>query len=331
MTRRVKNIKKLHTTSRMTCIFNFAVALAVLAIAFAAPTTTKKGYSFDLQINAKLPPPISYPVSDPLDGNPYQVLVGVSGNAGFQDGLASDASTTVTAPQFVWSDTTRVVYFVDSKNHLIRAVDATNTVVTVGGVGGVGFNGDGLVATSAAFSRPRGISGAGDRLVVCDLGNARVRAIDLVSTKVSTIAGSGVHGYSGDGSLAVNAELFSPYAVWADSSSIEGGGAGDVYFTELHKCTIRKISGVDGTINTIVGQAGQCSYNGDSHLGPATLISKPKSIFGTSGDGTSPAVIYFTEYGSNLARKLAADNKIVTIAGGADPKALVNEGDGGFE
>ncbi len=295
----------------MSPLLALAVSLAVLQVAFSA-------FSFDEQINGKLPPDLTYPYSKPVvDGNPYSILVGKSGNSGTQNGLASASSTTITAPQFIWSDYNGV-YFTDSQNNLIRAVDASGNVLTFAGTGTPGFNGDNKAATSTTFSRPRGVSGDKTRLIVCDTVNSRIRAITLGTTNtVTTIAGNGNHGYSGDGGQATSAELWSPYAVWVNEAN------GDIYFTELHKCTIRKVSGISGVITTIAGVVGTCAYNGD---GSATIthLKLPRAIFGDAA-----ANIFFVEFGSNIVRKLSA-GVVKTIAGGVsnDPKNLINSGDG---
>ena len=307
----------------MTLFFSLVISFVGLQLVSSVLTTPHKGYSFEKQADAALPPPVSYTHSPPQNGNPYQILVGVSGDAGIQDGPASAASTTITAPQFVWADTTGVVYFTDAKNHLIRAVDTSNNVITLAGTGSAGFNGDGSAATSTSLSRPRGISGAGDRLIVCDLGNKRVRAITIgtaTTNTVSTIAGTGVQGYSGEGVAATSAELWSPYGVWIDES--QSTSQGDIYFTELHQCTIRKISGPDGTITTVAGVPGTCDSNGDSNPATSTFLNLPRAIF-----GTKTGAIYFTEFGSNLARKLQGSS-IVTIAGTGSAQALIDQGDG---
>eukprot|EP01042_Synura_sphagnicola_P015774 gene15774-19980_t len=138
---------------------------------------------------------------------------------------------------------------------------------------------------------------------------------------IHTVAGSANRGYSGDGGLATNAELHSPYGVWVD------GATDDFYFTELHMCTIRKVEKSSGIITTVAGVAGTCGNNGDSNAAVNTLLNKPRAIFGLSGVG---GAVYFTEFGSNLARKLdPVGGSIVTIAGGKDPQKLTNEGDGG--
>ncbi len=149
--------------------------------------------TFDEQINGKVPLDLNSPYSKTVvDENPYSILVGKSGNSGTQNGLASASSTSITAPQFIWSDFHEVLYFTDSKDNLIRAVDASDNVLTFAGTGAPGFNEENKAATPTTFSRPRGVSGDKNRLIVCDTVNSRIRAITLETINtVTTSAGNG--------------------------------------------------------------------------------------------------------------------------------------------
>eukprot|EP01040_Poterioochromonas_malhamensis_P014982 gene14982-biopygen3473 len=242
----------------MSLFASFIVALSLLQVVLGtAPgndnTTPKNGYSFDLQSDAAIPPPVNYDFTTPVDGNPYTVIAGT---------------------------------------------------------------GDGGAYVMAKLNKPRGISGSASGVWIADTGNARIRFVNLRRT-IQTVAGSANRGYSGDGGLATNAELHSPYGVWVDASN------DDFYFTELHMCTIRKVEKSSGIITTVAGVAGTCDSNGDSNPALNTFLNKPRAIFGSGG------AVYFTEFGSNLARKLdPVGGSIVTIAGGKDAQKLTNEGDG---
>jgi hypothetical protein len=107
------------------------------------------------------------------------------------------------------------LYFSDMLNHRIRRVDfAANTIETVAGNGTAGFGGDGGPATQAMLNTPRKINfGPDGRLYVGDTQNHRIRAIDLATGTITTVAGTGTPGYDGDNKPAVDAQLNRPNGV----------------------------------------------------------------------------------------------------------------------
>ena len=121
-------------------------------------------------------------------------------------------------------------------SHLLAAVPIllwlplplrAQTTVTVAGTGSPGFTGDGGLAAQAAVNNPYGLAiGPDGALYFCEIGNHRVRRVDLATKRISTVAGSGKKGYSGDGGPALNADLNEPYEVRFD-------GAGNMYFAEM--------------------------------------------------------------------------------------------------
>src|SRR5579862_8456892 len=100
---------------------------------------------------------------------------------------------------------------------LSAALAAAQTTVTIAGTGVAGFSGDGGPAAEAQLNNPYGlVAGPDGALYFCEIGNHRIRRLDLQTHRISTAAGSGRKGYSGDGGPALDAALNEPYEVRFD-------------------------------------------------------------------------------------------------------------------
>ena len=169
-----------------------------------------------------------------------------SDTAGFSGdgGLATKAL--LDSPLGLAVDGDGVLYIADSGNSRIRAVDTAGNINTIAGTGDAGFSGDGGPATAAKLSTPTDVAvGPADKLYIADANNNRIRVVDLAGGNISTFAGSGTSGFSGDGGPATQAELNNPSAVAVHSD-------GTVYITESLNNRIRKVS-TGNLITTLVG------------------------------------------------------------------------------
>ena len=120
-------------------------------------------------------------------------------------------------------------------------------ITTYAGNGTPTYAGDGGPATSASFNDPIGIAiDAAGNIYVADLNNNRIRKINKTTGIISTVAGNGTAGFSGDGGLAVSASLNNPSGVCVDN-------AGNIYIADDQNFRIRKVDAVTGIINTIAG------------------------------------------------------------------------------
>ncbi len=140
------------------------------------------------------------------------------------------------------------LYIADSWNHCVRKVDAVSGAVsTIAGTGKKGFSGDGAPATMATFDFVMCITlnPATDVLHIADLNNHRIRAVDLKSGLVTTVAGNGKKGVPKDGDLAAESPLVDPRAVVQD-------GMGNVWILERGGHALRVVV-PDGTIKTLAG------------------------------------------------------------------------------
>ena len=126
-------------------------------------------------------------------------------------------------------------------------------------------------ATQTSLSQPFGIStGPEGALYVCEVGSHTVRRVDLVSGQMTTVAGCGRKGYSGDGGPAIQAELNEPYEVRFDHR-------GNMLFVEMQIHVVRRVDRFTGIILTIAGM-GTAGFSGDNGPATAAQLNQPHSI-----------------------------------------------------
>ena len=233
-----------------------------------------------------------------------------TGTAGFAGDNGAAASAQLNSPQGVAVDGSGNVYIADTQNSRVRKVSG-GTISTVAGSGTIGFGGDGGAGTSAQLNTPTGLAvdGSGN-LYIADFGNNVVRKLSTGGT-ITTIAGNGRQGYSGDGGLGTLAQLNGAQAVAVDS-------AGNVYIADTLNSRVRMVTS-GGNISTIAG-TGIPGTAGDG--GPATQaqIVTPAGI---AVDSTG--AVYITDFSKNV-RKIVRNGPIFTIAG---TSARGYSGDGG--
>jgi len=193
------------------------------------------------------------------------------------------------------------LYFADTGHNRIRVVEPDGTIRTVAGNGEFGFSGDGGPATAARLARPASVMLDVDgSLLIADTRNERVRRVGRDGV-ISTIAGTGVRGYSGDGGSALGAQL-------ADPTSIALDGAGRIYLVDYYNHCIRRIDH-DGTIRTVAGN-GKPGFSGDGGPATAAQLFRPGGVVADS-DGR----LYIADDYNNRVRRVDGSGIITTIAG----------------
>jgi sugar lactone lactonase YvrE len=179
------------------------------------------------------------------------------------------------------------------------------TINTVAGRNVGGFSGDGGNALNATINTPGGTAvDTSGNLFIADTGNNRIRKVN--SGTITTVAGTGLGGYSGDGGAATSAMLNQPSSVALDS-------AGNLYIADQSNNVVRKV-GTDGIISTVAG-TGAAGFNGDNILATTAQLTLPGDIVVDSSGN-----IFISDSGNNRIREVvAATGLIQTVAGTGVP------------
>ncbi len=224
-----------------------------------------------------------------------------TGTAGFSGdgGLATSAQ--VSSPYDVMADGAGNIYIADSGNHTIRKIDNSGTISTIAGTGVGGFSGDGGLATSAQLNNPSGVGmDTSGNIYVADQNNQRIRKIDL-SGNISTVAGNGTAGFSGDGGLATAAQLRNPYA-------LKVNGTGEIFIADADNNRVRKVD-ASGNISTVAGN-GTTGLSGDGAAATSAQLYSPSGIELGAGGG-----FYIGDTLNARVRFVSGGGTISTVAG----------------
>jgi sugar lactone lactonase YvrE len=216
-------------------------------------------------------------------------------------------------PNDVLVDSAGNLYIADVFNSRILKLDPDGTIATIAGLGSNGFSGDGAPAVQAQLNVPTGLAlDLRGNLFIADRGNHRIRQVNLTSGIITTVAGDGTAGFSGDGGPATSASLNYPSGIAVDSQ-------GNLLIADTLNGRIRMV-GIDGTISTLAGSQG-LGFSGDG--GPAT---EAKLNWPTSVAEDWQGNLFIADSNNNRIRRVSADGIISTVAGnGADDFS----GDGG--
>lgn len=231
------------------------------------------------------------------------VITTVAGNeiAGYSGDGGPATAASLNFPTDVTVDASGNLYIADLGNSRIRKVSATGVIATVAGNGTSGFSGDGGQAISAAFGQISSITvDSSDNLFVADAPNRRVRKVST-SGIITTVAGNGTSGFSGDNGSATSASLSYPTGVTVDT-------AGNLFVADAGNLRIRKVS-ASGIITTVAGD-GSYGFSGDG--GPATSASLNYPD-GVAVDASGNLFIADTD--NSRIRKVSANGIITTVAG----------------
>ena len=204
------------------------------------------------------------------------------------DGGAATAAQ-INSPSALAINAMGNLYFVDN-NNAIRMINTAGIINTVAGNASSGYTGDGGIATAATFNYPQGLTfDMAGNLYVSDQGNSVIRLINTAGI-VSTIAGNGSPGYSGDGAAATAAQLQNAAGV-----AIDAGG--NLYLADYNNKVIRMVN-TAGIISTVAGN-GTYGYTGDGGVATAAELEGPQAVvFDPMGN------LYIVEYDNSVVRKL---------------------------
>ncbi|HEU0116448.1 MAG TPA: hypothetical protein VFQ80_17290, partial [Thermomicrobiales bacterium] len=210
-------------------------------------------------------------------------------------------------------------YFADFNGARVRKVSPTGVITTVAGTGVVGFFGDGGKATDARLAQPHGaaVDGAGN-VYILDAGNQRIRRVNVATGIITTIAGNGMTGFSGDNGPATEAS-FNFGAGAAATGAIAFDAAGHLYISDTNNNRIRRVDAGTGVITTIAG--GNAGFGGDNGPATAALLRNPQGVF-FDKDGN----LYFADFGNFRIRKIAAGTGVITTVVGTGTSGTAGDG-----
>ncbi len=235
-----------------------------------------------------------------------------NGTAGFSGDNSGNGATNaeLNDPIGVAVDSSGNVYVADYLNNRIRKI-AGAVISTVAGNGGTGFTGDNGQASTAGVYEPRGVAvDSSGNVYIADSHNYRVRKVTVSTGVISTVAGSGTPGYTGDNGSATLAELRYPVSVALDST-------GNLYIADLGASVIRKVTG--GMISTLAG-TGTAGFGGDTGPASSALLDQPNGItLDAAGD------LYIADYLNDRIREIAG-GLINTVAGDSIGGSLGDSG-----
>jgi DNA-binding beta-propeller fold protein YncE len=245
-----------------------------------------------------------------------------NGTQGYSGDGGPATSAALNEPYEVRFDSEGNMIFVEMKNHLIRRVDAkTGIISTLAGTGKRGFSGDGGLATKATFKNPHSIALSSDAasgqgfVYVADIGNHRIRRINLATGIVDTIAGNGGKALPVPGQLIAGRSLVGPRALFLQGENLW------IALREGH--SVWRLDLKDGRIHHIAG-TGKRGFHGDGASALKATFNGPKGIaVGPAGN------VFVVDTENQVVRRINIHEKTIETIAGKGPLAKGYAGDGG--
>lgn len=228
-----------------------------------------------------------------------------TGKAGASGNGAAATAAQLNRPSATVVDGQGNIYFADTANNEVRKINAsTGNISVVAGTGSAGFSGDGSAAVSAQLNAPSGLAvdGAGN-LYIADTGNHRVRFVSAATGAISTFAGTGTVGFTGDGGLATFAELNAPQGLFLTAT-------GNLYIADTGNNVVRTVRLRSNVITTLAGN-GTAGFAGDGGVAIAAQLSAPTAV-AVDAYGN----LYIADTGNQRIREIAAFSSSASSLGG---------------
>ena len=214
-------------------------------------------------------------------------------------GAATNAN--LYAPHSVAVDSFGNLFIADTQNNRIRKVDTNGIITTVAGNGTRSYSGDGGAATNATLNYPFGVTiDSIGNLFIADYLNSRIRMVNT-NRIITTVAGNGINGFSGDGGVATNAALYYPYGVTVDK-------VGNLLISDTANGRIRRVD-TNGIITTVAGN-GTFGFFGDGGAATNAELYYPSCV-GVDSAGN----LFIADFLNNRIRRVDTNGIITTVAG----------------
>ncbi len=236
-----------------------------------------------------------------VNANGVITTVAGNGNSSYSGDGGAATNASLNRPSGVSVDASGNLFIADSDNNRIRKVNAKGVITTAAGNGNYGYSGDGGAATDAMLRAPQGIAvDATGNLFIADQYNNCIREVSTNGT-ITTVAGNGTYGYSGDGGVATNATFYYPFGVTLDAT-------GNLFIADTFNNRIRKLN-TNGIVTTCAGNGYQ-SYSGDGGVAINAALFYPQGIVVDNVGNLFVADSY-----NARIRKVDASGTITTVAG----------------
>jgi sugar lactone lactonase YvrE len=238
-----------------------------------------------------------------------------SGERGYGGDGGPATAGSLNLPHEIAFDRRGHLYIAERDNHVVRKVEAgTGRLSTVAGTGAAGFSGDGGPASRAALRQPHSVAMAPDgRLLICDVGNHRLRAVDLGTGTIATIGGTGERRPTPDGAPLAGAPLDGPRAVAVAAD-------GTIYLALREGNAIHRIAPGAATIHHLAGTGAQ-GYSGDG--GPARLAT----LGGPKGLAIGGRGLYVADTENHAIRRIDLDTGVISTVLGIGTRGDGPDGD----
>jgi sugar lactone lactonase YvrE len=239
---------------------------------------------------------------------------GVKAYAG-DGGRAADAS--FSAPHEIRFDADGHLFVVERDAHVVRRVDArTGVVTTIAGTGEAGFSGDGAPATAAQLRQPHSIAfDAAGNLLICDIGNGRLRGVDMRTGVIATLSGTGERVPTPDDAPLAGAPLRGPRSIDTDAS-------GNAYLVLREGNAVFRVDLRAGRLSRIAG-TGETGYTGDGGPALTATFNGPKGIAYSGADHA----LYIVDTENHVIRRMLLDTGIIETVLGSGERGDGPDGD----
>ncbi len=243
-------------------------------------------------------------------------IVAGSGQAGYSGDGGPAVEALMREPYEVRFDRDGNLYVVEMQNHVVRKIDRRGIISTVAGTGQAGFSGDGGPAVQATLNQPHSIA-LDDRgqLFIADIGNHRIRAVDLRTGTITTLAGNGEKQLPVAGETARGRPVLGPRALFVTDRTLW------VALREGH--SLWRLDLDEGSWQPVAG-SGQRGYSGDGGPALAATLNGPKGVaIGPAGD------VFLADTENQVIRQIDRQTGIITTLAGSGPEQRGSAGDGG--